>query len=86
MGAGAEHCVPRASGDDPIRPTECSCYVADADRRDATKLIVAVNYILKTTQGKIRANAFRTASLISLADVRKEVAAGGLVLLQGSLD
>lgn len=61
-------------------------YVADADRRDAVKLIVAVNYALKTAAGKIRTNAFRTASLISLADVRKEVDAGELVLLQGSLD
>ena len=45
-----------------------------------------MNYALKTAAGKIRTNAFRTASLISLADVRKEVDAGELVLLQGSLD
>lgn len=62
-------------------------YLVDAsDRREAGKVIVAINYRLKTAAGKQLANAFRTASLIDLADVRADMAAGRLELLTGSLE
>ena len=62
-------------------------YVVDASgRREAGKIVVAVNYRLKTADGKQQVNAFRTASLIDLADVRADMAAGRLQLLAGALE
>lgn len=62
-------------------------YVVDASsRREAGKVVVAVNYRLKTAQGKQTANAFRTASLIDVVDVRADLSAGRLELLAGSLE
>lgn len=61
-------------------------YVVDASARRALgKIIVAVDYRLKTADGKQQANAFVTASLIDAVDVRKEVDAGTLILLRGSV-
>ena len=57
-------------------------YVFAAERRDAGKLAVQVNYRLK---GDERSNAVRSGSLIDWADVRKDVQAGKLVLLEGEL-
>lgn len=69
------------------RADETLLYVVDASaRREAGKIVVAVNYRLKTASGKLEVNSFRTASLIDLVDVRKGVDSGELQLLQGSLE
>ncbi|MEI7036444.1 phage minor head protein [Fulvimonas yonginensis] len=61
-------------------------YVVDAsDRREAGKVVVAINYRLKTETGKRLVNSFRTASLLDLVDVEAGVKSGELVLLRGSL-
>lgn len=60
-------------------------YIYDAVRREAGKVVVRVDYRLKTADGKAQVNAFRTASLIDLVDVRKDVAAGRLLLVAGAL-
>lgn len=65
--------------------SESLLFVYEAARREAGKIVVAVDYRLKTTEGKIKVNAFRTASHIDLADVRAEIKNGKLVLLEGSL-
>lgn len=57
-------------------------YVFAAERREAAKVAVLVNYRLKGTE---RTNSVRTGSLIDWADVRKDVKSGKLVLLEGSL-
>jgi len=66
---------------------EALLYIVNAsERREAAKIIVAVNYRLKMETGRAVTNSFRTASLIDLADIRAEVAAGRLKLLRGSLE
>lgn len=60
-------------------------YIFGADRREAGKIAVRVNMRLKTSDGKITTNSFRTASLINWNDVRKEIADGSLLLLEGEL-
>lgn len=61
-------------------------YVVDASTRRALgKIVVAIDYRLKTADGKQQANAFVTASLIDAVDVRKEVDAGTLTLLRGDV-
>jgi len=60
-------------------------YVFGAQRREAGKIVVAVNYTLKTDAGKVKANYFKTASLIDWSNVRKGVSDGSLELLQGEL-
>jgi hypothetical protein len=60
-------------------------YVFPAARREAGKILVRVNYRLKTDAGRVVTNAFRTASLIDYADIAKEVNGGGLILLKGKL-
>ncbi|CAD5107227.1 phage head morphogenesis protein [Zestomonas carbonaria] len=57
-------------------------YVFAAERREAGKIAVMVNYKLK---GEERTNSVRSGSLIDWADVRKDVDAGKLVLLEGAL-
>ncbi|HIE2492721.1 TPA: phage minor head protein [Pseudomonas aeruginosa] len=57
-------------------------YVLAAERREAAKVVVLVNYRLK---GEERTNAVRTASLIDWQNVRKDVNNGTLVLLEGAL-
>ncbi|HLD66045.1 MAG TPA: phage minor head protein [Pseudomonas sp.] len=57
-------------------------YVFAAERREAGKLAVLVNYRLK---GEERTNAIRSGSLIDYADVRKDLKSGALVLLEGAL-
>lgn len=60
-------------------------YVYDAQRREAGKVVVVVNYRLKTPAGKDTVNAFRTASHISLIDIQAQVDNGTLLLLEGAL-
>lgn len=61
-------------------------FVVDAsDRREAAKIVVAINYMLKTADGKQVTNSFRTATLVDLADLRASVAGGELTLLSGDL-
>ena len=57
-------------------------YVFAAERREAGKVVVLVNYRLK---GEERTNAVRTASLIDWQNVQKDVANGTLQLLEGAL-
>lgn len=57
-------------------------YVFPAERREAGKLVVVVNYRLK---GNERTNAVRSGSLIDWQNVRKDVDNGKLVLLEGQL-
>ncbi|AQZ95555.1 phage minor head protein [Halopseudomonas phragmitis] len=57
-------------------------YVFPAERRDAGKLVVLVNYRLK---GDERTNSVRSGSLIDWQNVRKDVDNGALVLLEGQL-
>lgn len=57
-------------------------YVFAAERREAGKIAVLVNYRLK---GEERTNSVRSGSLIDWADVQKDVASGRLVLLEGAL-
>ncbi len=65
-------------------------YVFDADRREAGKIIVQVNYVAKLPDEtgkrvKQQVNDFRSASLIDLADLAKDVASGDLLLISGEL-
>jgi hypothetical protein len=61
-------------------------YVVDASsRRETGKVVVALNYRLKTDAGKQIVNSFRTASLVDLENLEKDVAVGKLVLLRGTL-
>jgi hypothetical protein len=57
-------------------------YVFPADRREAGKIAIQVNYRLK---GEERTNSVRSGSLIDWADVQKDVDSGKLVLLEGAL-
>ena len=57
-------------------------YVFEAERREAGKIAVLVNYRLK---GGDKINAVRSGSLIELADVRKDVDSGKLLLVEGQL-
>jgi hypothetical protein len=57
-------------------------YVFPAEQREAGKIAVKVNYRLKA--GELT-NAVRSGSLIDLADVRKDVDGGLLIVLEGQL-
>lgn len=57
-------------------------YVFPAERREAGKIAVKVNYRLK---GGESTNAVRSGSLIDVADVRKDVDGGLLLVLEGQL-
>lgn len=57
-------------------------YVFEAERREAGKIAVLVNYRLKSGE---RTNAVRSGSLIDLADVRKDVNSGKLQVIEGQL-
>jgi hypothetical protein len=57
-------------------------YVFAAERREAGKIIVKVNYKLK---GDERTNSVRSGSLIELQNLQKDVDNGSLVVLQGAL-
>lgn len=57
-------------------------YVFAAERREAGKLVVQVNYRLKGTE---RTNSVRSGSLLDLVDLRKDLASGVLTLLEGTL-
>ena len=57
-------------------------YVFEAERREAGKIAVLVNFRLKSGE---RTNAVRSGSLIDLADVRKDVNSGLLQVLEGQL-
>lgn len=62
-------------------------YIAPAStRRETAKVVVALNYRLKTDAGKDVTNSFRTASLIDLVDLRAAVNRGELKILSGSLE
>ncbi len=62
-------------------------YIAPASaRRETAKVVVALNYRLKTQSGKDITNSFRTASLIDLVDLRAAVNRGELKILSGSLE
>lgn len=61
---------------------EVLLYVFAAERREAGKIVVLVNYRLK---GDDRTNSVRSGSLIDWADVRKDLESGRLVLLEGAL-
>lgn len=60
-------------------------YVFNASRREAGWTAVQVNYRLKTVEGKVVVNSFRSASLGEFADVKSGVTSGRLVLLEGEL-
>ncbi|WP_439640079.1 phage head morphogenesis protein [Nevskia sp.] len=59
---------------------------APAGRRSAGKIVVEVNYVLKTAAaGKIKTNSVRTVTLTETISLEKEVAAGVLELVVGKL-
>jgi hypothetical protein len=58
-------------------------YVVGAQRREAAKVAIAIDYRIKTEEGREVVNSFRTAGLVDLADLRGEIKAGRLVLLRG---
>ncbi len=60
-------------------------YVFPAQRRAAGKLVIGIDYHLKTSQGVQVVNSFRTASLIEYENVTKQVRDGSLILLRGAL-
>jgi hypothetical protein len=51
----------------------------------AAKVVIAIDYRLKTDTGREIVHSFRTASLVDLDDLRKDVRAGLLIVLEGSL-
>lgn len=60
-------------------------YIVDNARRGVGKIVIAIDYSLKTADGRSIVNSFRTASLVELADLIGEVKGGVLVLLTGTL-
>lgn len=62
-------------------------YVVDAStRRETAKVVVALNYRLKTDVGRQVVNSFRTAGLVDLIDLRAAVDRGEIKLLSGALE
>lgn len=59
-------------------------YVAPGS--NGNSVVVSVTYRPKGTGTSAVANTFRSASMSTLADIRSQLAAGSLVLVQGSLD
>lgn len=59
--------------------------VYPAKRREAGKLVVALDYRLKSAAGVETVNVVKSASLLDLQDVAKDVRSGRLVLLDGAL-
>jgi hypothetical protein len=62
-------------------------YVVDASvRRETGKVVVSLNYRLKTDAGKETVNSFRTAGLVDMVDLRAALERGELELLAGTLE
>ena len=65
--------------------TNTLLYVYPSAPRDAAKVVVAVDYRLKTASGKVKTNSVRTVSLSDFLSLQKDLDSGVLELLQGSL-
>jgi hypothetical protein len=60
--------------------------VISAVRRDAAKLVVRLDMKLKTADGPMTVNSFRTAGLVDFADVRQQLTSGTVQLLVGKIE
>ncbi len=62
-------------------------FAPDNGPRDAVKIVVRVNFTAKLAgrDGKVRFNAFRTASWLDRADLEQLVGSGGATLIEGEL-
>ncbi|WP_292999589.1 phage minor head protein [Nevskia sp.] len=71
-----------------VTGTSTLIYVFDpesASGRSAGRIVVEVNYSLKTSDGRRGTNSIRTVTLANTADLTKDVRAGSLELLEGRL-
>jgi len=67
------------------RAHDALLYVYPSAPRDAAKVVVAVDYRLKTAQGNVTTNSVRTMSLADFSALQKDLDSGVLELLQGTL-